>query len=159
MKSQYIFLPGFLILVSVSPLFTMCRQFNLRKPGVVNEDVIIKTSEISEYALFYPFEIDGFSMEIIAIKAPDKSLRTAFNACTVCYVLGKGYYVQKGSVLVCQQCGNQFHPEDIEIKTGGCNPIPIFSKDKVQTASTIIISKEYLRRSKAMFEKMKEEAE
>lgn len=30
-------------------------------------------------------------------------IRTAFNTCQVCYSSGKGYYVQSGNVLVCQQ--------------------------------------------------------
>lgn len=36
------------------------------------------------------------------------TIRTAFNTCQVCYSSGRGYYVQEGNVLVCQNCGNRF---------------------------------------------------
>ena len=159
MKKLSVFVPAFLMLTAVSPLFAMGGQFNMRKPAIADTDLIINIRDISEYALFYPVEIDGFKMEIIAVRAPDKSIRTVFNACEECYTLGKGYYVQKRSVLVCQQCGDQFTIDHVEIEVGGCNPIPIFPEHKTTGASTIAISREYLREAKAMFEKKKEEAD
>ena len=45
-------------------------------------------------------------MEIVAVKALDGSIRTAFNTCQVCYNSGRGYYQQEGNELVCQNCGN-----------------------------------------------------
>ena len=159
MKTLAVFIVTCFLLAASPELFALGQQFNQRKPGVTDQDIIIRIADISEYALFYPFQIDGFSMEVIAIMAADKTIRTAFNACAECYVLGKGYYVQKRTVLICQQCGDEFPPEKIEIQTGGCNPIPIFPGDKTQTASAITISKEYLSTAKAMFIKMKEDAE
>jgi len=40
-------------------------------------------------------------MEVLALKAKDRTIRTALNTCQVCYASGKGYYVQEGDVLVC----------------------------------------------------------
>ncbi|MDR1805477.1 MAG: DUF2318 domain-containing protein [Clostridium sp.] len=121
------------------------------KPAVVNQDLVIPISEISGTAGFYPAEVDGTRLEVIAVKAADGTIRTAFNTCQVCYSSGRGYYKQEGSVLVCQNCGNRFSMEQVELSSGGCNPVPIFSENKTVTAESIIISKEYLAKAKAIF--------
>jgi len=126
-------------------------ELNKKKPVIVDQDLIIQTKDITRNALFYPVEIDGKQMEVIAVKTPDGKIRTAFNACHVCYKLGKGYYVQVNTMLVCQRCKKRFRMEVIETKTGGCNPISIFSEDKIETDSSITISKEYLTQAKTMF--------
>jgi len=35
-------------------------------------------------------------MEVLAVKAPDGTIRTAMNTCKICYDSGAGYYVQEG---------------------------------------------------------------
>jgi uncharacterized membrane protein len=156
MKKTVIILT-FLLLAGLHPFSASgAGQFNIRKPEIADKDLVINIKDISEYALFYPVSIDGFKMEVIAVKAPDKTIRTVFNACEVCYNLGKGYYVQKRSVLICQQCGDQFTIDNVEIVQGDCNPIPIFPNHKTVTASTITISLEYLKEAKIMFEQKKQ---
>ncbi len=76
-------------------------QINATREG---GDLIIQISDISKKATFYPVEVDGTKLEVIAVEAPDGSIRTAFNTCQVCYDSGKGYYKQEGDVLVCQNC-------------------------------------------------------
>jgi len=124
---------------------------NLRKTAIADQDLIIQTADITRNALFFPVEIEGRQMEVIAVKTPDGKIRTAFNACQVCYKLGKGYYVQVDTMLVCQRCKKRYRMEVIETKTGGCNPISIFPENKTETDSTITISKEYLTQAGAMF--------
>jgi uncharacterized membrane protein len=148
----------FLLLAAASPLYAM-GQFNARKPAVVDQDLVIRTADISHYALFYPVTIDGFKMEVIAVKAPGENIiRTTFNACIVCYGLGKGYFVQKRSVLICQQCGDQYTIDSIDTGIDDCYPIPISAENKTETASAITISREYLKQARVMFERMKEES-
>jgi uncharacterized membrane protein len=91
----------------------------------------------------------------MAVKASDGTIRTAFNTCQVCYSSGRGYYVQKGSVIVCQNCGNKFTADNIQVSKGGCNPVPIFKEDKVVTDTTITISKKYIDESKTIFKNWK----
>jgi len=124
---------------------------NRRKEAIADQDLIIQTADVTRNALFFPVEIDGRQMEVLAVKTPDGKIRTAFNACQVCYKLGKGYYVQVETMLVCQRCKKRYRMEVIETKTGGCNPISIFPENKTETASTITISKEYLTQAGAMF--------
>jgi len=118
---------------------------------VKDADLVISISEISTKANFYPVEIDGTELEVLAVEAPDGSIRTAFNTCQVCYSSGRGYYEQDGDVLVCQNCGNRFRMDQIEIESGGCNPVPIFDTNKTVTEDSIIISKELLTEAKVIF--------
>ena len=115
------------------------------------EYLTIPVSEITATASFYPIVVDGTEMEVFAIKAPDGTIRTAFNTCQSCYTSGRGYYVQQGRDLVCQNCGYHFSPEQVEIRSGGCNPWPIFPEDKTVTADSIQISYDFLKKSSSIF--------
>lgn len=90
-------------------------------------------------------------MEIIAVRGNDGTIRTAFNTCQICYGSGRGYYKQEGNTFVCQNCGNQFTVDDIEVEAGGCNPWPIFEEDKTTTDEAIEISYDFLVESKNIF--------
>jgi uncharacterized membrane protein len=114
-------------------------------------ELSIPLAEISETAKFYPVTIDGTSMEIVAVKAPDGSVRTAFNTCQVCFDSGRGYYEQQGDALVCQNCGNRFPMDRVEIEAGGCNPWPIFAENKTVDSDSIKISYDFLKKSKEIF--------
>ena len=135
--------------------FAQNAVLNQRKPAVADQDLVIQISDITQNALFYPAEIDGMRLEVLAVRAPDGTIRTAFNACRVCYNSGKGYYVQENTVLVCQNCGRRYRMNQVERQAGGCNPEPILPANKTVTDSTITISREYLKKAKAMFESWK----
>ena len=115
------------------------------------ESLVIDTADVTEDASFYTVEVDGTEMEVLAIRTADGEIRTAFNTCQVCYSSGQGYYVQEGDYLVCQNCGNRYSAEEVEIETGGCNPWPITDDDKTVTDDTIEISYDFLNESKAIF--------
>jgi len=118
-------------------------------------DLIIPVADVTENASFYGYEIDGKKLEVIAIKASDGSIRTAFNTCQVCYDSGRGYYKQEGDNLVCQNCGNRFTANDVQVSKGGCNPVPIFSEDKAEDNTNITISKDFLTQTKGIFDNWK----
>ena len=90
-------------------------------------------------------------LEVIAVRTPDGVIRTAFNTCQVCYSSGRGYYKQVGKLLVCQNCGNRFSTDQIEVASGGCNLVPIFPANKTVDSVNITISNEFLRETKAIF--------
>ncbi|WP_330400925.1 DUF2318 domain-containing protein [Lacrimispora amygdalina] len=117
----------------------------------VQTDLVIPVSEISSTATYYPVEVDGTKMEVVAVKAPDGSIRTAFNTCQVCYDSGRGYYKQDGDVLVCQNCGNRFPMDRVEVEAGGCNPWPIFDQNKTVTEDSITITSDFLNESRQIF--------
>ncbi|WP_461256740.1 DUF2318 domain-containing protein [Treponema sp. R80B11-R83G3] len=141
--------------VTAGIVFAQDAALNQRKPAVTDQDLIIQIKDVSENALFYPVNIDGMKMEVLAVKAPDGTIRTAFNACQVCYSSGRGYFVQKDTVLVCQNCGRRYRMSQVERQTGGCNPEPILPANKSVTNSTITISREYLKLAKTAFESRK----
>jgi uncharacterized membrane protein len=130
-------------------------QQNVVKPVVANQDLVIQIADVTENAVFYPVDIEGTRLEVLAVKAPDGSIRTAFNTCQVCYASGRGYYKQQGTVLVCQNCGNRFRMSQVEVRSGGCNPIPIFAAHKTVTDTTITISKDLLKEAKSIFSRWK----
>jgi uncharacterized membrane protein len=122
---------------------------------VKDADLVIPIGEISTTARFYPVEITETLLEVIAVEAPDGTIRTAFNTCQVCYDSGRGYYKQEGDVLVCQNCGNRFRMDQVEVQSGGCNPVPIFSQNKTVSDESITISKEFLTEAKGIFSNWK----
>ncbi|MDR2841771.1 MAG: DUF2318 domain-containing protein [Spirochaetaceae bacterium] len=128
-------------------------ELNVVKPVTVNKDLVIPVSEITSNAVFYPVDIDGTRLEVIAVRAPDGTIRTAFNTCQVCYSSGRGYYKQKDNLLICQNCKNRFRMSQVERQAGGCNPVPIYAENKTVTATTITISKEFLKQASSFFAK------
>lgn len=115
------------------------------------EKLVIPISDLSEKATFYPVEVDGTEMEVIAGKDSQGKIRTAFNTCQVCYDSGNGYYRQLGEELVCQNCGNSFTMDVVGETGGGCNPVPILEENRIVTASEIQISYEFLKESSDVF--------
>lgn len=114
-------------------------------------DLIISKSDVTSTAKFYPYKTGNTNMEVLAVKAPDGTIRTAFNTCQVCYASGRGYYKQEGDELVCQNCGNRFRTSQVEKIKGGCNPVPIVSEDKTDNGSEITIPQEFLGQNKELF--------
>ncbi|GHU72281.1 hypothetical protein FACS189450_09780 [Spirochaetia bacterium] len=141
------------LLIMGSALFGQTTGQNVVKPVIADRDLVIQVSEVTENAVFYPVDIEGTRLEVLAVKAPDGTVRTAFNTCQVCYGSGRGFYKQQGTVLVCQNCGNRFRMSQVEVRSGGCNPVPIFPQNKTVTANTITISKDYLKEAKSIFAK------
>jgi len=144
-------LAAMVLLIACGPLSAQDNAQNVRKPVIVDEDLVILTEEITENALFFPVEIEGTYLEVLAVRAPDGTIRTAFNTCHVCYRSGNGHYVQEGSVLVCQNCKNRYNIAQVEKEAGGCNPEPIFPANKAVTDTSITILKEYMKEFVPMF--------
>ena len=118
-------------------------------------DLKLTKADITEKAVFYPYKDAGRYMEVVAVKATDGTIRTALNTCQVCYDSGKGYYEQVGNTLVCQNCGNVFGIDDIEVVKGGCNPVPILKENKTEDDQFITISGQFLADNQSYFERWK----
>lgn len=114
-------------------------------------NLTIPVDELTENAVFYPVNVDGTEMEVIAVKTSDGTIRTAFNTCQICYDSGNGYYKQEGDKLVCQNCGNSFTMDQVGNTSGGCNPWSILEDDKTVTDDEIQISYDFLKESSEIF--------
>lgn len=130
---------------------------NTSTAQVLNEgdNLVIPLNEVTDKASFYSVEVEGTPMEVLAIKDAEGNVRTAFNTCQVCYGSGRGYYKQEGDNIVCQNCGNAFTAEQVEMEVGGCNPVPIFDEDKTVTNDSITISYDFLDKYRQIFENWK----
>ncbi|GMO36199.1 MAG: DUF2318 domain-containing protein [Termitinemataceae bacterium] len=149
MKFSYL---AFMLILLVNSSFAFAQSgINAVKPVVKDKDLVIPISEITADAAFYPVDIGGTRMEIIAVRAPDGTVRTAFNTCQVCYASGRGFYKQVSTVLQCQNCGNRFRMGQVEMQSGGCNPVPISANQKTVDDKNITISKDFLIKAKGFF--------
>ena len=73
-------------------------------------------------ARFYKFEDGGKQIAFFAVKASDGKIRTAFDACDVCYHSHKGYE-QQGDKMNCNNCNQKFAISRLGPNaSGGCNP-------------------------------------
>ncbi|WP_250228682.1 DUF2318 domain-containing protein [Anaeropeptidivorans aminofermentans] len=133
------------------------KEENTNSSGSSGGDLVIPLSGISEEASFYPMEVEGISLEVIAVKDSEGTIRTAFNTCQICYDSGRGYYEQSGDVLICQNCGNRFKMSQVEVQSGGCNPWPIFAENKIVDDENITISQDFLKEATVLFENWKVE--
>jgi uncharacterized membrane protein len=80
----------------------------------------IALSQVSEQAKFYEYE----GIEYFIVKASNGDIKTAFNACDICYTSKKGYR-QEGNDMVCNNCGNHYAISGLgteNLKGGGCWP-------------------------------------
>ena len=75
-------------------------------------------------AHFFTLASGGKKISFFAMRAPDGSIHTAFDACVSCNHAKLGYR-QEGEFVVCNNCGMGFKPADVGLVTGGCNPIPV----------------------------------
>ena len=73
-------------------------------------------------AHYYKFESGGKEIAFFLVKAGDGSIRSAFDACDVCYQEKKGYE-QQGDAMLCKNCNKKFAINRIgPHASGGCNP-------------------------------------
>jgi uncharacterized membrane protein len=87
--------------------------------------VRLPLTELSDGAAhFYTVMVGDLPVEFFAIWTPDNVIRTAYNACDVCFRAKLGYR-QEGLFMVCNNCGNRFPVGKIDTVNGGCNPAPL----------------------------------
>ena len=95
----------------------------------VNGSVEIPLSDISDGKARH-FKVkasNGLMVTFFTLKSRDGVIRSAIDACDVCYRSGKGYK-QEGDFMVCQNCGQRFASNRINVVKGGCNPAPLRRK-------------------------------
>ncbi len=102
-----------------------------------NGEVRINLSDVSDgKAHYFQFEDGGRVTKFFLLKAADGQVRAALDACDVCYQSKKGYR-QEGDVMVCNNCGNRFPADKINVVRGGCNPVPL---DRNLYGNTLVLN-------------------
>jgi len=125
-KNKHIYWVGAILLVGVLYFTNGFGFFGGITGSVIagGEDVVIPVSDISETAEFYEVDSGGKTIRFFAVKAKDGSIKTAFDACDVCYSSKKGYR-QEGDYMVCNNCGNRYLISQLgteNLRGGGCWP-------------------------------------
>ena len=103
-------------------------------PGIGNTEMLspekgflrIPLSEINDGTAHF-FQVkadDGITVTFFTLKSKDGVIRSAVDACDVCYRSGKGYR-QAGDFMICGNCGMKFRSDRINEVSGGCNPAPL----------------------------------
>lgn len=146
MKNPLILALAILIVITAAVMFT-------RNGKVFSspDDIVIAKNTVTDKVQYYPAKVGKIKLEVMAVKAGDGTIRTAFNTCQVCYGSPRAYYKQEGDVVVCQNCGNRFSMDMIEVQRGGCNPVPILPGEKIDNGDTIIIPGSFIAENKDLF--------
>jgi len=150
-QKMKIFAAAGLIAVLVIGFVFIRLGFGGEETKAATGDLKILKSEVTEVAKFYPYKAGKVNMEVLAVRASDGTIRTAFNTCQVCFDSGRGYYEQQDDVLICQNCGNRFRLDQIELIKGGCNPVPILKENKTEDDEYITIPQAFLEEYKVLF--------
>ena len=88
-------------------------------------DVTMPVSQVNDgKAHFYTYDAGGTTVKYFVLADKTGKVRAALDACEVCYAQKKGYH-QEGDTMVCNNCGKVFPSAQINVITGGCNPIPL----------------------------------
>ena len=99
-------------------------------------DVTLPVAQVSDgKAHFYTYDAGGTTVKYFVLASKDGTVRATLDACEVCYPQKKGYH-QEGDTMVCNNCGKVFPSAQINVVTGGCNPIPL--KREVSGGSLVI---------------------
>lgn len=90
-----------------------------------NGIVTIPASIFDDYeAKYFTYNFPEEDLFFFAVKSRDGIIRAAFDACDVCFGARKGYR-QQNEVMICNNCGQVFPTNRINIEKGGCNPAPL----------------------------------
>ncbi len=113
----------FIGLVLVLGLFGCTQQDNSAQQAK-NDVMVLSASDITSQAKWYEYESNGVTIKFFAVKGSDGVIRTAFDACDVCFGAHKGYR-QEGNIMVCNNCGNKYAIDSLGTENkrgGGCWP-------------------------------------
>lgn len=120
-------------------------------PAFAEETPEAYVHPVSEFevgqAKFFTAKSGGKSIKYFVVKTADGRLRTAADACDVCYESKKGYS-QKGEFMICNNCGMRFHITRVGDIKGGCNPHPLASSVE---GDKLVIKKSSLAESERFF--------
>jgi len=129
MKNTKILVVFFCLIFLIVAVFT--KGFGLfgsnpTGPATTNPDsfVNIPLSDTTSNAKWYEYDTSGSKIKFFAVKTSDGTVKTAFDACDVCYYAKKGYR-QEGDYMVCNNCGNRYPVAGLGTKNktpSGCWP-------------------------------------
>ena len=109
-----------LLVIAMIPIIIQTNK----KTETTQTTINIPVTELSTNAKFFEEEIDGVNVQFFSVKDEQGNIKTAMNACDVCYNSKKGY-TQDGDYMICNNCGNRYHISGLGTENkrgGGCWP-------------------------------------
>lgn len=97
----------------------------------------------------------GVTVQVLAVRAPDDTVRMALNTCQVCNGSPYAYFEQEGDSFVCQNCKNRFSALDVGLVSGGCNPAPITEDVYTEQDGVINVPASFLEENAVRFTRWK----
>ncbi len=85
-----------------------------------NGEIIFPVISFDDKAQYFEYE----GVQFFILKSNDGTIRAAFDACDVCFRSKRGYS-QVGDFMQCNNCGQSFPEDQINVVLGGCNPSPL----------------------------------
>ena len=73
-------------------------------------DLVIQAEEIGTKASYFDYDADGITVQVLAVRASDDTVRMALNTCQVCSGSPYAYFEQEGDTFICQNCKTGFPP-------------------------------------------------
>lgn len=137
-------LSSILIIIAIIFLINNSSQIISAKVNKTTTDKFIKYSiKIFNNGKALHFEeiIDNVKVRYFIVKSKDGVIRAALDACDVCWRANMGY-VQQNDEMICRNCGRKFNIKNINIVSGGCNPVPLKRTIK---DDKLVISKDDLK--------------
>lgn len=148
---KILFLPVLLAALALSGCISSPDQpAGLASAGSAGSTVSIPLEKIGTTANFFEFNSNGTAIRFFAVKGSDGSIKTAFDACDVCYANKKGYR-QEGVYMVCNNCGKKFAIDSLGTENknpGGC--WPGYLPNKI-AGDSVVIEKSDLEKGRGKF--------
>ena len=112
-----------LMILALTGMLAACSSGSHKAVQADGNEVKIPLAELQpQQASFYRITLDGKEIRFFAVKGSDGRIRTALDACDVCFKERKGYQ-QQGDVMLCRNCNLTFPIDRIgPSSVGGCNP-------------------------------------
>lgn len=120
-------------------------------PLVRGSDLVIEANEIGTEASYIDYDANGTTVQVLAVRASDGSVRLALNTCQVCNGSPYAYFEQDGDSFVCQNCLNRFASTDVGKVSGGCNPVPVAEDVYTEQDGTMTIPSAFLEENAYRF--------
>jgi uncharacterized membrane protein len=110
----------------------------IARDGIITIDASTLAKVASRH---YRYQEGGQTVKFFVVRDGQGTVRTAIDACEVCWREGKGYALKDGAML-CVNCGRKFPMHRIGLAAGGCNPHPF--EFKVENDAVTIAAQELL---------------
>ncbi len=120
-------------------------------PVAAGGDLVVRAEEIGAEARYFDYDANGITVEVLAVRASDDTVRLALNTCQVCNGSPYAYFVQEGGDFVCQNCLNRFASTDVGKESGGCNPVPITAEVYREEDGALVVPQSFLEENAARF--------